>query len=60
VTAALEESLVAPKPEVEPRICSVERVLGDRISDIMQEVEANLVARLSTTTIAKIQKSSRL
>lgn len=60
VYVALEESLVASKLEPDPKICSVERALGDRISDIMQEVEADLVARLSTTTIAEIQKSARL
>ncbi len=60
VYIALEESFVATRPTADTKICSVERALGDRISDIMQEVEADLVARLSTTTIAEIQRSARL
>jgi len=62
VYIALEESLVASTadPDPDPGLCSVERALGDRISDIMQEVEASLVARLSTTTLAEIQKTAQL
>ena len=55
-----EAGLVATNSSEDPEACSFERALGERISDIMEEVETDLVARLSTMTTADIQKSARV
>lgn len=51
---ALEESLVVPRLESEPYTCQVERHLDDGVIEILNEVEATLIDRLSNTTIAEI------
>ncbi len=53
VYLALEESLVAPRSEPEPHSCQVERHLEGRVIEILNEVEATLLDRLSATTIAE-------
>ena len=54
VYLALEESLVATREDTEVHACQVERHLEGKVIAILNEVEATLVARLSTTTIAEI------
>lgn len=54
VYRALEESLVASRPDPEPYSCQVERHLEGRVNEILSEVEATLIERLSCTTIAEI------
>lgn len=56
---ALGESLVASRAQTEARTCSVERSLEAQVFQIMQEIEESLIERLSRTTIADIQKSTR-
>ena len=54
VYIALEESLVASRSDTEPYSCHVERRLEGRVIEILNEVEATLIDRLSGTTIAEI------
>ena len=57
VYAALGESLIAPKPGSETHACAVERALENRVLQIMKEIEDSLVARLSQTSVAHVQRS---
>lgn len=59
VYIALEESLVGARSEPEPDMCSVEHALETRVFEIMNDVEANLIERLSRTTIADVRKAAR-
>ncbi|MEL6467493.1 MAG: Rrf2 family transcriptional regulator [Pseudomonadota bacterium] len=59
VYAALGESLIASDPGPETNVCAVERALDNRVLRIMKEIEDSLVARLSQTTIADVQRSIR-
>lgn len=54
VYLALEESLVASRSDTEQHSCQVERRLEGRVIEILNEVEATLIDRLSGTTIAEI------
>jgi Rrf2 family protein len=60
VYLALEESLVGSRSDSEPHSCQVERHLEGRVIDILNEVEATLIERLSGTTIAEIGGSKPL
>jgi len=59
VYAALGESLITSDPGPETNVCAVERALDNRVLRIMKEIEDSLVARLSQTTIADVQRSIR-
>jgi Rrf2 family protein len=59
VYAALGESLIASDPGPETNVCAVERALDNRVLQIMKEIEDSLLARLSQTTIADVQRSIR-
>lgn len=54
VYLALEESLVATETKGNPPACSVEQSLQARVSDVLEEVEKTLVARLRETSIAEV------
>ena len=58
VYAALGESLIASKTRSETHACAVERALDNRVLQIMKQIEDSLVARLSQTTIADVQRST--
>lgn len=58
VYAALGESLIASDHGPETNLCAVERALDKRVLQIMKEIEVSLVARLSQTTIADVQRST--
>lgn len=54
VYLALEEKLVAPPSETFGPACSVESALLQHVSEVMADVENNLIKRLGTTTIAEV------
>jgi len=58
VYGALGECLIASKPGSETHACAVERALDIRVLQIMREIEVSLIARLSQTTIADVQRST--
>ncbi len=60
VYLALGESLVGSRPDAEPQTCQVERHLEVRVTKILNEVEATLIDRLSSTTIAEFGCSDPL
>ena len=60
VYVALEQRLVTAPPTAKIKMCSIERALQDRMSDIKTDIEASLIARLSDTTLADIQETARL
>lgn len=60
VYLALEESMVASRLEPEPHSCQVERHLEGRVIEILNEVEATLIDRLASTTIAEIGSNKPL
>ena len=55
VYLALDESLVATAGKEETPSCSVEHVLHRKVSSVLQDVERDLIARLSETSIAEIR-----
>jgi len=57
VYLALDERLVAASDIAETSNCSVENALHTRIASVMAEVEKNLVAQLSETTIIDAQNT---
>ncbi|GGX66152.1 transcriptional regulator [Tateyamaria omphalii] len=58
VYMALEESLIASKPEADSDMCSVEQALETRVSKIMRDIETSLIQRLSLTTIADVREAA--
>ena len=52
---ALGESLVSAEMPDDGPSCSIEDALHRRITDVMNTLEQNLIARLSATTIAEVQ-----
>jgi len=54
VYLALDESLISPGTENHTPTCSVEHTLQRRVLSVMEEVEQNLVERLSETTISEV------
>jgi len=55
VYLALDERLVASGTDDEPHTCKIEYELHRRVSSVMQDIEASLVARLSETTISDVR-----
>ena len=59
VYLALDERLVSgPVTETEPSECSVETGLQARVAEVLDDIEASLVARLRETTITDVHPSS--
>lgn len=56
---ALDERLVAAETPAETLSCAVEDALQKRVSGVLAEVEANLVARLGETAISDFAGHSR-
>ena len=54
VYLALDESLVASPVASEASSCSLEYALHQRVSDVLQDVEKNLIDRLSETSILDV------
>jgi Rrf2 family protein len=54
VYLALDESLISTGTENHTPTCSVEHTLQRRVLSVMEEVEQNLVERLSETTISEV------
>ncbi|MEO9652745.1 MAG: Rrf2 family transcriptional regulator [Roseobacter sp.] len=52
---ALGESLVAAEVADDTPSCSIENALHQRVTNIMDTLEQNLIERLAKTTIAEIQ-----
>lgn len=55
VYRALDERLIASDSESDIPTCSLEHALHHRVSEVMQEIEQSLIARLSETTIAEVK-----
>ena len=59
VYLALDERLVSGNAEdIEPSRCSVETGLQSRVSEVLEEIEESLVARLRETSILDVHPSS--
>ena len=54
VYVALEEKLVTSGPEDELPTCSLEYTLHQRVSDLLQDLERDLVKKLAETSIADL------
>ena len=54
VYVALDESLIATTEDHAPT-CSVEHALHARVSSVMEEIEQNLIAKLSETTLCELR-----
>lgn len=54
VYLALDERLVAATGSADVPACSVEHALHERVSDVLEEIELNLVQRLSETSISEV------
>jgi len=59
VYLALDERLVAATEDIDASRCSVEHALHDRVSNIMADVEKNLVGQLSETTISDVRRPTK-
>jgi len=55
VYLALDERLIAPDNHDDAPSCSVEHALHRKVSEVMKDIERNLVDRLATTTIAEVR-----
>lgn len=58
VYLALDESLVATSHDEETPSCSIEHVLQRKVTDVLEEIEQSLIARLAATTIAEVQETN--
>lgn len=52
---ALDERLIASRTNEPNSECSVEHALHRRVSDVMEEIERSLIARLRETAISEIR-----
>ncbi len=59
VYLALDERLVASAAPAETPACSVEHALQRRVTEVLEDVEASLIRRLSETSIVEIDGSLR-
>lgn len=57
VYLALDERLIASDNENDVHQCSVANALHNQISEVMEDIEKDLVQRLSSTTIADVHKA---
>ncbi|WP_370401771.1 RrF2 family transcriptional regulator [Sulfitobacter sp. JB4-11] len=55
VYLALDERMVATDETSEASACSIEHALHKRVSSVLEEIEENLVRRLSETSIAEVR-----
>lgn len=55
VYLALDERMVATEETSDASTCSVEHALHERVSGVLEEIEENLVRRLSETSISEVR-----
>lgn len=60
VYLALDESLVATTGQETVPACSVEHALQRQVASVLEDIEQNLVERLSATTIAEVRETGNV
>ena len=59
VYLALDETLVAGEPPTMEHACSLEHNLHKRVSEVLNDVERTLIARLRETSISEVHSGSQ-